>query len=197
MSESFRKMQIESSQKSAKSNKLLEKVGQNYQNNDSLEFRQTQFRETQEKEKMQKRLQLLIEGIGIEKVVDLSIDFMIYGADDNQNLSPEVKQFIKLSKEISSLMTKLACAKDIVKSSQDTLKQYEKTLDLRKIEHKILLEKASLGDLGVLATANEERKIEKLLFTKLDEFVIAADKLGISANKIISLLEKEYLTDVE
>lgn len=146
---------------------------------------------------MQKRLRLILEGTGIEKLADLSTAFMIYGADSNENISPEAREFINLSKEVSSLMTKLAVKKDYVKTSQDTLKEYKETLDLRKEEHKILFEEVSFGDLGVLATANIERKVEKLLLEKLDEFVIVCDKLGISANKIIALLEKNYVTDVE
>ncbi len=49
----------------------------------------------------------------------------------------------------------------------------------------------------IFGAAKEERECEKLLLEKLNEFVIVTDKLGISANKIITLLEANYLIDLE
>ena len=186
MSRNFRKLQIESLKKSVKSEKLIENVGKTYENNDSLEFRK--------KEEMQKKLLLILEGMAIEAVADLSTDFMIYGADNNKNLSSETREFIKLSKEISSLMTKLSCKRDNTKESQETVKELKINLDESDMEMQAWLESEDMNSF-IFGAAKEERECEKLLLEKLGEFAIFADKLGISANKIISLLEEYFLID--
>ncbi len=119
MSGNFRKLRIESLKKSVKSEKPIENFGKTYENNDSLEFRNNErdSLEFRKKEEMQKRLRLILEGMAIEVVADLSVDLMIYGADNHKNLSSEAREFVNLSKEISSLMTKLSCKRDNTKES--------------------------------------------------------------------------------
>ena len=191
MSENFRKMQIASLKNTTKVNKSLEKVGQNYKNNDSAKLR-----EKQDFEKMQKRLQLILEGIGIEELANLDIDFMIYGADENTNLSPETREFIKLSKQFEKLITHLYCQKILTKARKDTIIELEGKFDKLENETKIWLNSGS-GDKFILDKAVEERESEKLLLEKLDRFLIICNKLGISAGEMFSLLEKYYLTDIE
>jgi hypothetical protein len=147
--------------------------------------------------KIQKRLQLILEGIGIKELANLDIDFMIYEAE-NTNLSPETREFIKLSKEVWPFIKDLECNKVFTKARKDRIVELNRKFDRLENDTKTWLNSGT-GDKFILEKTQEERESEILLLAKYDEFVVICEKLGISAdsaNKIFYLLKKYYLDNL-
>lgn len=128
---------------------------------------------------MQKRLQLILEGMVIEDVANHFPKFLICELESG-NFSRETQEFMKLTQEIYNLMFSLKMDKKIIKSQQTTISKLKGEKD--KLEKKIQIWLESNETYNFIVSTSTAKNLlnnEKLLLEKFDEFVIVCDKLGI------------------